>query len=112
MTEANTLREAEGTTVGIYVARETPSRDYSEVLLPPFQLLMPCKKQGMLYIYIVFCLPCYCCNEIAKQYVRSFLILVLLKLEIVGNITSSTLILNTGAPQGCVLSPLLYSVHP
>ncbi|KAL3051735.1 hypothetical protein OYC64_001881 [Pagothenia borchgrevinki] len=28
----------------------------------------------------------------------------------VGNITSSTLILNTGAPQGCVLSPLLYSL--
>ncbi|KAL3065255.1 hypothetical protein OYC64_015434 [Pagothenia borchgrevinki] len=27
-----------------------------------------------------------------------------------GNITSSTLILNTGAPQGCVLSPLLYSL--
>ncbi|KAJ4923537.1 hypothetical protein JOQ06_021603, partial [Pogonophryne albipinna] len=29
MTEANTLREVEGTTVGIYVARETPSNDYS-----------------------------------------------------------------------------------
>ena len=28
----------------------------------------------------------------------------------VGNNTSSTLILNTGAPQGCVLSPLLYSL--
>ena len=28
----------------------------------------------------------------------------------VGNITSSTLTLNTGAPQGCVLSPLLYSL--
>ena len=28
----------------------------------------------------------------------------------VGNITSATLILNTGAPQGCVLSPLLYSL--
>ena len=28
----------------------------------------------------------------------------------VGNITSSTLILNTGAPQGCMLSPLLYSL--
>ena len=27
----------------------------------------------------------------------------------VGNDTSATLILNTGAPQGCVLSPLLYS---
>ncbi|KAI9541431.1 hypothetical protein NQZ68_029799 [Dissostichus eleginoides] len=31
MTEANTLREVEGTTVGIYVARETPSNDYSDV---------------------------------------------------------------------------------
>ena len=30
----------------------------------------------------------------------------------VGNNTSAMLILNTGAPQGCVLSPLLYSVHP
>jgi hypothetical protein len=28
----------------------------------------------------------------------------------VGNITSTTLTLNTGAPQGCVLSPLLYSL--
>ena len=27
-----------------------------------------------------------------------------------GNNTSATLILNTGAPQGCVLSPLLYSL--
>jgi hypothetical protein len=27
----------------------------------------------------------------------------------VGNNASATLILNTGAPQGCVLSPLLYS---
>ena len=26
----------------------------------------------------------------------------------VGNNTSATLILNTGSPQGCVLSPLLY----
>ena len=28
----------------------------------------------------------------------------------VGNNTSATLILNTGAAQGCVLSPLLYSL--
>ena len=28
----------------------------------------------------------------------------------VGNNTSATLILNTGAPLGCVLSPLLYSL--
>jgi hypothetical protein len=28
----------------------------------------------------------------------------------VGNNTSGTLILNTGAPQGCVLSPILYSL--
>ena len=28
----------------------------------------------------------------------------------IGNNTSSTLILDTGAPQGCVLSPLLYSL--
>ena len=28
----------------------------------------------------------------------------------VGNNTSATLILNTGAPQGCVLSPVLYSL--
>ena len=28
----------------------------------------------------------------------------------VGNNTSATLILNIGAPQGCVLSPLLYSL--
>ena len=28
----------------------------------------------------------------------------------IGNNTSSTLALNTGAPQGCVLSPLLYSL--
>jgi hypothetical protein len=28
----------------------------------------------------------------------------------VGNNTSATLILNTGAPQGCVLSPSLYSL--
>ncbi|KAI3365909.1 hypothetical protein L3Q82_000731 [Scortum barcoo] len=27
-----------------------------------------------------------------------------------GSTTSSTLTLNTGAPQGCVLSPLLYSL--
>ncbi len=30
---------------------------------------------------------------------------------IMGNNTSSILILNTGAPQGCVLSPLLYSLY-
>ena len=30
----------------------------------------------------------------------------------VGNNTSATLILNTGALQGCVLSPLLYSLFP
>ena len=30
----------------------------------------------------------------------------------VGNNTSATLILITEAPQGCVLSPLMYSVHP
>ena len=30
----------------------------------------------------------------------------------VGNITSTPLILNTGAPQGCMLSPLLYSLFP
>ena len=29
----------------------------------------------------------------------------------VGNNTSATLILNTGAPQGCVLTPLLYYTH-
>ncbi|KAK1801002.1 hypothetical protein P4O66_004666 [Electrophorus voltai] len=29
----------------------------------------------------------------------------------VGNCASSTLTLSTGAPQGCVLSPLLYSLH-
>ena len=28
----------------------------------------------------------------------------------VGSNTSATLILNSGAPQGCVLSPLLYSL--
>ena len=28
----------------------------------------------------------------------------------VGNNTSATVILTTGAPQGCVLSPLLYSL--
>jgi hypothetical protein len=28
----------------------------------------------------------------------------------IGNNTSAALILNTGAPQGCVLSPLLYSL--
>lgn len=31
MTEANTLSAIEGTTVGIYVARETPSDDYYDV---------------------------------------------------------------------------------
>ncbi|KAK1796912.1 hypothetical protein P4O66_000991 [Electrophorus voltai] len=31
--------------------------------------------------------------------------------ERVGNCASSTLTLSTGAPQGCVLSPLLYSLH-
>lgn len=28
----------------------------------------------------------------------------------IGSYTSSQLVLNTGAPQGCVLSPLLYSL--
>ena len=32
------------------------------------------------------------------------------EVEKVGNNTSAMLILNTGAPQGCVLSPLLYSL--
>ena len=31
-------------------------------------------------------------------------------MEKVGNKNSTSLILNTGAPQGCVLSPLLYSL--
>ncbi len=31
MTEANTLGAIEGTTVGIYVARETPNSGYSDV---------------------------------------------------------------------------------
>ena len=31
MTEANTLSAIEGTTVGIYVARDTPSSDHSDV---------------------------------------------------------------------------------
>ena len=35
---------------------------------------------------------------------------VCLQVVRVGNNTSATLILNTGAPQGCVLSPLLYSL--
>ena len=32
------------------------------------------------------------------------------QMVMVGNNTSTSLILNTGAPQGCVLSPLLYSL--
>ena len=34
----------------------------------------------------------------------------LLQVVRIGNNTSATLILNTGAPQGCVLRPLLYSL--
>ena len=36
--------------------------------------------------------------------------MIMLSVASVGNNTSATLILNTWAPQGCVLSPILYSL--
>ena len=48
-------------------------------------------------------------NASVRNWILDFL-MGLPQLIRVGSYTSATLILNTGAPQGCVLSPLLYSL--
>jgi hypothetical protein len=67
-----------------------------------FNIIVPSKLTTNL---LALGLNCSLCN-----WVLDFL-MSLLRGVMVGNITSSTLILNTGAPQGCSLRPLLYSLY-